>query len=130
MRHPSQLHIATLAGVSRSTVAWALHPTRRKKLRPETLARVDRVIRQLRYRPHRYAQVMRRGKSGIIGLLRFAGYSQMRSELEFHALQGIRKQGYKPMVIRSMQAPSHVNTTCEELLDAQIEGLIIEGPNF
>lgn len=130
MRTPSQNEIAREAGVSRSTVAWALHPTRRHKLRAETLQRVVLALERLHYRPHRYAQVMRRGRSGIIGLLRFAGYSQMRSELEHHTLQGIREGGFKPLVIRSLQSPSHVAATCEELLDAQIEGLVIEGPNF
>lgn len=130
MTAPSQLQIAKLAGVSRSTVAWALHPTRRSKLRPETLARVDRALRQLNYRPHRYAQIMRRGKSGIIGMLRFAGSSQMRAELEFHALQRIRKGNYKPMVIDATLAQGDVLASCEELLDAQIEGLILEGPNY
>jgi DNA-binding LacI/PurR family transcriptional regulator len=125
MRTPGQRQIADLAGVSRSTVAWALSPQRRHRLRPETLQRVEQAIQQLGYRPHRYAQVMRRGKSGVIGMLRFAGSSPMRAELEHHALQQIRECGFKPMVLRSMLAPADVSATCEELLDAQIEG-----PNF
>lgn len=128
-RHaPGQSQIASLAGVSRSTVAWALHPTRRHKLRPETLRRVQKAVEQLHYRPNRYAQIMRRGKSGILGLLRFAGFSQMRAELEYNVVQRIRAGGYKSMVAGSIPTPD-VGAACEELLDTQVEGVIIEGPN-
>jgi len=130
MATPSQNQIADLAGVSRSTVAWALNPKRRHKLRAETLQRVERAAEQLNYRPHRYAQIMRSGKSGLIGLLRFGGASPMRSELEYHALQGIRAGGFKPIVVGAVQTPADVSAACEELLDARIDGLVIEGPNF
>ncbi len=128
MQKVSQAEIAKVVGVSRSTVAWALNPKRRLKLKKETRERIEEVARSMDYRPHRYAQIMRRGKSGIIGILRFPGYSDFRMEIELQTLERVRGAGYQPMLARVID-PELVLGPCEELLDAQVEGVIIDGPN-
>lgn len=129
MRSPSQHQIASEAGVSRSTVAWALSPALRHRLRPETVRRVENAMRQLNYRPHRHAQMLRSGRSGLIGIMYAGGIAHLTGERVNRMVRSVRVHGYKPMVVNSMWATDNFQSAFEELLDARIEGLIVEGPH-
>lgn len=59
--------IARMAGVSQSTVSRVLHD--HPSIRPETRARVLRVLRETDYSPHKWAQAMVTKKTGTIGVV-------------------------------------------------------------
>lgn len=58
--------VAELAGVSQRTVSNVVRGY--VHVRPETRARVQRAIEQLKYRPNPTARSLREGRTGIIGL--------------------------------------------------------------
>ncbi|WP_084517331.1 LacI family DNA-binding transcriptional regulator [Microtetraspora niveoalba] len=59
--------VAAAAGVSVTTVSDALND--KGKLRAETRARIQRIARELGYRPSRVAQAFRQGRTGTIALV-------------------------------------------------------------
>lgn len=64
---PTLADVARHAGVSRSTTSRVLndHPS----VRPDVRDRVRRVMAELGYRPDETARALRRGRSGIVGLV-------------------------------------------------------------
>lgn len=58
--------IARQAGVSRSTVSYAL--SGKRHVSEETLARIQRVIKELDYRPNASARALKEGRTRTIGL--------------------------------------------------------------
>jgi LacI family transcriptional regulator len=62
----SSIDIARLAGVSQATVSRVL--TGGASVKPETRARVLRVVRESGYQPSSSARAMRTSKSGIVGV--------------------------------------------------------------
>lgn len=59
--------IARAAGVSQSTVSRVLHD--HPNIRPETRERVLRVLREMDYSPHKWAQAMITRKTGTVGVV-------------------------------------------------------------
>ncbi len=66
-RAVSQSAIARKAGVARTTVSLALRGG--EGLAPETVERVMAAARTLGYRPNNLVQAIRRGKSGLVGVM-------------------------------------------------------------
>src|SRR5437867_2410050 len=64
-----QKEIARLTGVSRSTVAFALHDHLHVQVNPRTRERVLETARQLGYRPHPLACGLRGGRTNSVGML-------------------------------------------------------------
>jgi LacI family transcriptional regulator len=126
-RSVTQASIAKYVGVSQATVAWALNAKRRSRISAETCEKIDNAIIKLGYRPNRYAQFMRNGKSDLIGILRAGTYNPLRDNLEFHTTQNILNNGYRPN-IRTADTNQTIQDICNDFLDDRIEGLLIEGP--
>ena len=61
--------VADRAGVSRSLVSMYLSRNPNVWISEETRARLDAAIRELGYRPNRSAQILRGGKSRVIGVV-------------------------------------------------------------
>ncbi len=64
-----QSDVARAAGVHASTVSLALRPETRHLISPEQVEHIERVARQLGYRPDAIAASMRTGKSRLLGML-------------------------------------------------------------
>ncbi len=59
--------VAREAGVSVGTVSYAINKT--KRLRPETVQRVEEAMRRLNYHPHAVAKALAEGRSNVIALV-------------------------------------------------------------
>ena len=127
MPTPTQTELARRLGVSRSTIAAALNPKSPVKLREETKSLILREAEKLKYRPHRYAQIMRKGRSGLIGIFHFGGLYQVAAERAWHASQAIRQSGYQVLSNDASWSRHGIGASCETMLDAQVEGVIIAG---
>jgi len=125
----TQAQIAKNLGISRATVAAALNPHSSVRLRSETRALVQKEVTRLKYRPHRYAQIMRAGKSGLIGVFHFGGLAQVAAERTWHASRAIKAAGYDVLANDASWNTGGVKAGCEAMLDAQVEGVIVAGLN-
>lgn len=69
--HPTLQSIAQTLGLSRTTVSEILGGDDRYA--EETRLKVLDVARSLNYQPNRSAQIVRRGRSNLIGVIHFGG---------------------------------------------------------
>ncbi len=125
----TQAQIAKKLGLSRSTVAAVLNPHSTVKLRTATKNLVLREAKNMNYRPHRYAQIMRAGKSGLIGIFHFGGLAQVAAERVWHASHAIKEAGYQVLANDASWSPGGVKAGCEAMMDARVEGVIVAGLN-
>ncbi|MBI4025385.1 MAG: LacI family DNA-binding transcriptional regulator [Verrucomicrobia bacterium] len=129
MKAIRQIDIARQLKVSRSTVAAALNPGSPTKLRPRLKQRIQAAARQMVYRPHRYAQIMRNGKTGLIGIIRSSVPASTRLKLDRCACKGVIASGYEPFSkdVDWVEHPSEVGGIIDTLLDAHVEGVLFLG---
>lgn len=125
----TQSQLAKKLGLSRSTVAAALNPNSSVQLKPATRKRVLEEASRLGYRPHRFAQSLRAGRSGTIGVFHFGGLSQVAAERLWHACRSIQAAGYQTLVSDASWAPEGTHAACEAMIDARVEGVIVAGLN-
>jgi DNA-binding LacI/PurR family transcriptional regulator len=130
MRHVTQADIARQAGVSQQAVGFALGNCRnsRIKLRSETRQRILQTAVNLGYRPHRYAQVMRRGRSGIIALVQFGGMLQVALERGIYAAKAIHEAGYRLHAEDLLWHRDGLRDAVNCILEARVEGVILCDP--
>lgn len=127
MPTPTQKELADRLGLSRSTIAAALNPNSPIKLREETKELIFTEARKMGYRPHRYAQIMRKGRSGLIGMFHFGGLYQVAAERALHASQAIHTAGYQVLSNEASWNQEGVKASCESMIDARVEGVIVAG---
>lgn len=128
----TQRQVAQEAGVSQRAVAFAVSdsPSAHAELRPATRQRILAVAARLGYRKNRYAQTMRGGRSGLIGVLHNTGLLQVAMLKTTAAAEAIFAAGYRPLSGDALWAPSlegrnGLTTVCDTLLDARVEGVIL-----
>ena len=68
VRRATAAEVARRAGVSPAVVSYVVNGGPRN-VAPETAARVRDAVRDLGYRPNRAARALRRGSTGIVGLV-------------------------------------------------------------
>lgn len=123
----TQAQIARKLGLSRSTVAACLNPESKIQLTDETRSLVLAEAERQGYRPHRYAQIMRAGASGLIGVFHFGGLSQVVAERVWHASHAVQAAGYQVLTSDASWAVGGVKAACEAMIDARVEGIIVTG---
>lgn len=131
MRPVTQLDIAKKLGVSRQAVGYAIghHPEWSISLRPETRQRILDTAGQLGYRPHRYAQIMRSRKSGIMGMIQPGGFLQTITERAFFAAKEIHAVGYQLLTTDVLWYGDGIHMACNTMLDSRVEGVLLAGPS-
>ena len=129
MRQVTQKDIAKKVGVSRQAVAFALSdsPDYHKNLRPETRSNILEVAKKMGYVPHRYAQLMRAKKSGVIGMIKTAAAIQTSVERSFHASRAIYDAGYALLANELLWSEKALKRAVTEMLSARVEGVLLNG---
>lgn len=124
----TQLKIAEKVGVSRTTVAYALSddPQAQKQIGPRTRQRIAETARQLGYRPHRHAQLLRGKKSGLIGIIKTISYVQAVVERSFHVSKAIQTAGYGLLVHELLWDKLGERQAVNMMLDERVEGVVLE----
>ncbi len=125
----TQSEIARRLGISQRAVGYALSdsPQYRGKLRPETRRKVIEVADRLGYRPHRYAQLMRGKKSGVIGVIKTTSMMQTTVERSFFVAQAIQAAGYGLVVNEIHWDEIGVRRATDVMVDARVEGVVLAG---
>lgn len=129
----TQRVIAQELGISQPAVGAVLgsHSSNsRIQLSDEMRQRVLETAERLGYRPHRYAQILAKGRSGIIGVLQSSGMLQINIQRTNHVLRLIRENGFHPLVADSTGYPAETETACQSLIDARVEGVLLQNASI
>jgi DNA-binding LacI/PurR family transcriptional regulator len=120
------IDIARRLRVPRTTVSAAFHTNR---LRPELRDRILKAAAEMGYRPHRYAQVLRSGRTGLIGIIRSNVPASTRVKLDTATGKAVADAGFEPTVKDAdwIKHPEAVRRIIDTLLDSHVEGVIFLG---
>jgi LacI family transcriptional regulator len=114
--------IAREAGVSASTVSRVLNGT--TPVASEKRVAVAQVVERLQYRPNAVAQVLARGNSRAIGVLRDDMGSVFWGQILRGVEEGLRGSCHHP-VFAGMWHDSDARHAAERLLAQRVDGLIV-----
>ena len=115
--------VADAAGVSRALVSIVLRDV--SGASDETRRRVRRVADDLGYRPNAAAQVLRRARSGNLGVL-FSPRYPFEVEIAEAMYPAAHEIGYR-VVLGAMTLGRDLDDAVEELLENRCEALVIVG---
>lgn len=117
--------VAERAGVSISTVSRVLNGKSKDHMRPETEERVLQAIKELDYSPNRYARVLKRQRTGVIGVLAPDISNPFFSQL----LRGVENVAYRhDYLVLTCDAENSLekeNRYIEILIEERVEGVIL-----
>jgi len=125
---PTIFDIASLAGVSASTVSAVLHGNwRERRISEATAERVRRLADNHEYTVNRQASGLRKSRSGLIGMIVpmhdnrfFSGMSQTFERLA-------RARGWYPLVVSTLRDPALEVETARTLISYRVEHLVVAG---
>ena len=131
-QRPTSKDVATLAGVSRTTVSFVMNDRSDVKIPEETRRRVRDAARELGYHPHASARRLAGGRSHVLALVLRQSPEQVAGDAVLaETLRGLaaaaRTGGFRVMV--EPFALDDPMVTYTALLRAQhADGLVISGP--
>lgn len=119
--------VAALCGVSKTTISRFLNH-RYENISEETRLRIERVIRELDYRPNRSAQRLKASRSMLIGCC----IGDLGSPFSGLLLRGITRvceaAGYQVLFADSGEDPRKERQAVEGFLENSVDGLIVNTP--
>lgn len=116
--------VAAAAGVHASTVSRALNPEKANLVNTETREEIQRIARELDYRPDKVASSLRRGRTGVIGVV----VADLSNPFIGPVLRGIENalagRGVMPMMVESRDSSDRLTRVCEALVDHRVDAII------
>jgi LacI family transcriptional regulator len=126
----TQSQIAKELNISRSTVAAVLSNSPTARISPLVGQKVMMKAAEVNYRPNRYAQIVRKGTSGTIGIINFGGIQQSQILKLHRAARAISQAGYEPLVQDIFWFTDGAEQACTRMLEARVEGIILLAPSL
>ncbi len=126
-RHPVMADVARLAGVSHMTVSRVLndHPS----VRPDTRARVERAIEQLRYRPNTAARALVTRETRTLGVISVDTSHYGPAHTLFGIQEAARSAGYFVTLVSLGEVDrTQMSEAIEHLMAAAVDGIIVIAP--
>ena len=119
--------VAALCGVSKTTISRFLNH-RYENISEETRLRIERVIRELDYRPNRSAQRLKASRSMLIGCC-IGDLGSPFSGLLLRGITGVcEAAGYQVLFADSGEDPRKERQAIEGFLENSVAGLIVNTP--
>lgn len=115
--------VASLAGVSTSTVSHVLNDTRH--VEPETKERVMSAVKATGYRRDVLARSMRRARTDSIGLVVSDAGEPAFADMVHGVEEAAAQHGLSLLLANSAEDPARERAAVEALLDRRVDGLII-----
>ena len=114
--------VAALAGVSVRTVSNVVN--RFPHVAPDTRARVEKALEELNYRPNLAARNLRRGRSGLIGLVVPEIDSPYFSELAAHLAVAAEDRSWTVLIDQTGGDPARERAFLDGAAAAFVDGLV------
>jgi DNA-binding LacI/PurR family transcriptional regulator len=114
--------VAAIAGVSVRTVSNVVN--RFPHVAPDTRARVEQALEQLNYRPNLAARNLRRGRSGLIGLVVPEIDSPYFSEVAAHLVLAAEERSWTVLVDQTGGDPARERAFLEGAAAGFVDGLV------
>lgn len=126
----TQASIAERLNISRSTVAAVLCNLPTARISPEVRQRVQDTAAEMGYVPNRHAQIIRKGSSGIVGIVNFGmGLHVALQKLQL-AVRGLHAEGFDPLVHDTFWFTDRGALTCGRMREARVEGVLLVQPTL
>ncbi|HWL52057.1 MAG TPA: LacI family DNA-binding transcriptional regulator [Chthoniobacteraceae bacterium] len=126
----TQHQIAARLGVSRSAVAAVLSNTPKGRISPALRESILATAREMGYVPNRHAQIMSKGKSGMIGIINFGLYEQLPQQKVQFAARALLKQRYEPVVSNVLWFADRGGAVCRRMVESRVEGVLLVHPTL
>ena len=123
-RKPTARDVAERAGVSRSMVSMYLSRNPNLWISEETKARLEAAIRELGYRPNRTAQILRGGKSHVIGLVLGGISGPFASCLSEALMETMEEAGYRLLLGVTRYDPERERRVLESMMNFELDALV------
>lgn len=121
---PSQKDIAKALGIAQTTVALALNPKYQDRFAASTVEMITQKANEMGYRPKRFAQIMRGGRSRMIGILSVSEYHQINRTQLGCIINEVLERGFTPITACTRWFKGDVEKTVNYLRDQMVEGII------
>lgn len=119
------LDIAKLSGVGKSTVSRVL--TNDPKVKPETRAKVEKVIQESGYVPSKSAQAMRGGSQKVVGVIISRLDSPSENKAVGSMLPKLYQAGYDVVIMESQFDRHKTNEHLDVLKKRNVDGVVVFG---
>lgn len=120
--------IAQLAGVSRSTVSRVMNNP--ELVKPETVAKVQRVVQDLNYRPSAVAQSMRFGQTHTIGIIISNIANPFLGSIVHSIENTATERGVSVIVCSTDEDKRKELDYIKKLIDHRVDGIIIASTGY
>ncbi len=116
--------VADHVGVNVSTASRALSHDRNSLVSPDTRRRVEDAARELGYRGNLQASALRRGRTGIIGVI----VADLNNPFIGPVLRGVANalggRGLLPIMTESRDSSDELAQICDKMLAQRVDGII------
>ena len=119
--------IAEMAGVSRQAAASVLNNAPKCLVSREKKEQILKFARELNYVHNNTARTLRKGKSGMIGILS-GGMHVVRTGTTLITMDTVlRKNGYLPVMIYTRSEYEAIASGIKDLVQQNVDGIIVNG---
>lgn len=115
--------VARLAGVSIGTVSKALNANGR--VSAQTREKIERVARQIDYRPNSLAQSLHRSRSMTVGILSTDSFGRFTMPIVGALERSLFDQGIAAFMCSATDDPARERQHIDQLLRKRIDGLVV-----
>ncbi len=116
--------VARFAGVSQATVSRVFNKDCKIRINPESRQRVLDAAEELGYIPNAIAQIMKSGRSGIIGIVVSSYFNLFYYQILEILTNRLMDLGFRAMVFTS-DPKEDINALMESLYQYQVDGVIV-----